>query len=240
MPPKVTINELYTMLTDFIQNKAVTKDDLKELAKTSDLEALEKKVDEMQKSMETLTQTVASNTAENSKLKNRVTELEDTVKTLKSKEVMREMHDRRRNLLLFGKEESANESKTDCRDFVRGLLTKMRVPNAESITIVDAHRLGKTKGKRPIIFSVPDMFIVKNIIDQIPVLKTFDNGLYFRKHLPKAMRDEREKLKGKMKALYDADQQPKWQIDFDNYSSYILDKTGKKHYATDVITEEEE
>ena len=100
--------------------------------------------------------------------------------------------------MIFGKEETENESKRDCRDYIRGLLSKMRVPNANDITIVDAHRLGKVAGNRPIIFSVPDMFIVKDIVDKIPTLKTFDDGIYIRKHLPKSMRDERLKMKDKM------------------------------------------
>ena len=102
-----------------------------------------------------------------------------------------------------------------------------------SSMLIDLVKLQVT-GNRPIIFSVPDMFAVKDIVDKTPTLKTFDNGIYIRKHLPKSMRDERLKMKNKMKQLYDEGLQPKWQINFDTYKSYILDKNGVKYHVSDA------
>ena len=244
MPPKVTINEVYALLMNFIQERAVTKDDIKGLAKAEDLIAVEtkitQKVDALQESLEKNTRTLDKNIADTVESKGRVTTLEETVaemKVMKAEmkvnEIKRQMHDRRKNLLVCGKPENTNETKRDCRDYIRTLLIDMQVPDAENLIIVDAHRLGKGNPAtiRPIVFSVTDTFVVKDITDQLSELRKlrdYDN-VYFRKHLPKSMLDQRKKLKRKMQELYNSGMKPRWQINFETYESYIKDKNGKTY-----------
>ena len=231
----MTILELYNMMSNFINNQAVTKDDIKGLAKAEDVTALGQKVDVMQTSLDSLKASHETNVAATTAVAQRTSVLEAEMAILKTNEVKRQMHERRMNLLVLGKAEQENETKRACRDYIRKLLVDLKVPDAETLTIVDAHRLGKQKEGtvRPIIFRVPDMFIVKDILDKVPELRNLDDysNVYFRKHLPKSMKDERKKLKNKMQELYDNGMRPKWQIDFDTYTSYILDKDGRKYFV---------
>ena len=219
-----TINEVFNLLNEFI-GKAATKDDLVGLAKTEDITALEEKVGNLQCSIKTAQDALNENVDKTKELNDRLTSLEADCSRLRQNETKRELYDRRMNLLVFGMPEKNDESKRDCLSEVRKLLVKMKVPNADHIHIVDAHRLGKKYvAVRPIIFKVADMFALRNIIKQLPELKKISNTVYFRRHLPKAMRDQREKLKIKMQKLYDDNMKPKWQIDYDTCESYIKDK----------------
>ena len=145
-----TINEVFNLLNEFI-GIAATKADLVGLAKTEDITALEEKVGNLQCSIKTAQDAINENVDKVKELNDRVTSLEADCSRLRQNETKRELYDRRMNLLVFGMPEKNEESKRDCLSEVRKLLVKMKVPNADHIHIVAAHRLGKKyDGVRPI------------------------------------------------------------------------------------------
>ena len=237
----ITVADLYDLMTTFINEKAATKEDVTGLATTDDIEALEGRMNVKFTAMENdikslgdLRTSLSENVAETMQLKERVEFLENEHAKRVKDEVKRELYDRRLNAIAFGIPEKSKESKDDCVDEIRILLINAGVRNAENITIVDCHRLGKPNDSRsaarPIIFKVNSMFVISDIFQRAKFFK--DAGLdhvYIRRHLPKSMRDQRDELKGTMKRLYDAGLKPKWVLDYNTYTYYIVDKNNKTY-----------
>ena len=188
--------------------------------------------------------------------KKRVTDLEkrleNEVKLAKAKRLLNDLHSRRLNYLAIGVKETPgrwSETNLDCHNTIKDLFVKMNIPDPDQIKIIDCHRLGKkpeisenliidgksTEKCRPIIFKVADNFMVKTIKDNLPNLKQYfknnvgENEVYFKRHIPKEMYDQRNRLQPKYSELLKAGRKPEWQLNYTTAEYYIKDNTGKFH-----------
>lgn len=228
---KPTVADLYELL-----QHTAKKEDLEGLATTKDIEKLEAKFEARLETIEEevgkipeIEERLNENVAETCQLTERVGYLERELARAQQNEIKKDLYDKRMNIITLGVPERTNESKTDCRDYIRKMLENMGVFDAANIILVDVHRLGREKenSTRPIIFKVNSMFAVHNIFQCAKNLQTTAKGVYIRRHLPKQMRDMKDKLKGKMNELYTLGLKPKWVIDFKTYTYFIKDKNGK-------------
>lgn len=181
--------------------------------------------------------------------------LEKEVKEAKASRLLHAMHSRKINFLAIGIEEAVNWRETNlvCRTKIEDLFRKMGIPDPSLIKIIDCHRLGSVPTEietvtvngnvvnkcRPIIFKVADSFMVKVIKDNLSKLKTYytnhpeERPVYFKRHIPKDMYVQRNKLQAKYSELFTAGVNPEWKIDYKTAKFYIKDSASVEYHDDD-------
>ena len=179
-------------------------------------------------------------------------QLQKEVDETKARRLLDALYNRRLNYLAIGIEEAENWKETNaecCRKIVE-LFHKMNIPDPDLIKIVDCHRLGKKPtrveteaidGKtvnkcRPIIFKVADHFMIKTIKDNLSKLKTYytnhpdERKVYFKRHIPKEMYNQRRNLQTKYTELHIAQREPEWRLAFKTAKYFIKDGSGVEYH----------
>ena len=204
------ILEFQKTFKEFASN-APSKDNLKCLASKEDIsnldtkitanyEQLNAKINNVEQSVITCRNDIKANTKTMENHESRLTVLEAQLKyeitNIRKKNVLKDMYDRRRNLLILGIEEKNyewDETPAQSEELIREVLTQMKVEGMDCLVIEDCHRLPSNRRKpekkdpklsenpgnmkpRPIIFKLTNMLDVRKILDCGKSLKEINKG----------------------------------------------------------------
>ena len=168
--------------------------------------------------------------------------------TIQRQGLLREFHDKKYNLKFYGIEEPTaweNNVATEAniRKFFREAL---KVPDADNIGIMNAHRLGRMNAAYPrtIIVRFNNIFAKEKVMNKLANLKayntTYKTNIYVNEHLPDRMASQRKLLIPKMKETRRKKQKYRWKV-CEESGDYVLMVGGKRidsGYVSEVEEEE--
>jgi len=168
-----------------------------------------------------------------------ILKVEQYMDDVRRRNLMSELYDKRLNLLIYGLEESAWETKEKTKIVFNQFLTDGLAIDPSEIHLVDVHRLPQhpliIRGKhitRPIIIKLPDVFEKTKIMRSLSNLKEFNQNrherlktnignVFISDHLPKEFQIHKKKLLRKFKEARSEQKKTFWKAVDGEYCLFI-------------------
>ena len=197
----------------------------------SNLETKTKELDTVQSLFDTRLSTLETQNAVMTDVKK---SYEEATKKLEISRLCDRYHSFRLNVIIYGiKKTEVWENFDDCEKAVRQVLRDgLQYENADSIKIVDVHRLqtsNNSSSPPPMIFKVETIQIKRDIMKCGYKLKTFNENrsckVNISVHLPSEMQADKKALITRFKTEKRAGNKPGWRVDISSgqYCLYVND-----------------